>query len=223
MSCCCDTYTVTRQFDAEFSRIATVIRRGTFTRMKQKLHIGQVIGENLRRVRNAHGDSQPEAAERLALVGLDWKRDQVASLENGRRGFVSVDELVLFSLAYGVPLTEWVEGDGEVVVSESHTLPRSTLRQALSGAVPESPSVVSVDFSDTEDLSADERVAQTLGVSQADVTRAARELWGHSLTAERDSRLVEHKGRPASELRTLRGGVTRALTRKIKAQLNKEK
>jgi hypothetical protein len=63
--------------------------------------------------------------------------------------------------------------------------------------------------------------ARRLKVSAVEVSKAARKLWGHSLSAERDRRVSE-KTPEISSRRTrqaLRGHVSRALTAEIKTMM----
>lgn len=174
----------------------------------------ETVGENLRAARIRAGENQSQCATRLRLYGLDWSRDKVASAENGRRGSIAVEELLILSLAYKVPLAEWFAGDEPVQLSPDLSMSREDIRKALQGKRIKTRPVV-LDFTDVEDLEADERAATRLGVDQDQVTDTARELWGHTLTAERNARLAELGTKTPKELRTLRAGMTKRLIREI--------
>lgn len=190
--------------------------RGTLTRMTSD-SVGHTVGENLHRIRVSAGESQAETAQRLQRHGLDWKRDQVAALETGRRTSVGVDELLILSWAYDVPMAEWFTGEGRVSLGTDLDAEREDVRDALSGKRKRRALVL--DFATAPDLEADARVAERLGVDQDEVTRIAHELWGHSLTDERNKRLPT--GDPKT-LRTLRGGMTKRLMREVELYM-KEK
>lgn len=189
--------------------------RGMFARMTSD-SVGHTVGENLHRIRVSAGESQAEAAQRLKAHGLDWKRDHITALENDRRTSVGVDELLILSWAYDVPMAEWFAGMGRVSLGTDLDAEREDVRDALEGR-PNRRSFV-VDFSAAPDLEADARVAERLGVDQDEVTRIAHELWGHSLTDERNKRLPT--GDPKT-LRTLRGGMTKRLMREVELYMKR--
>ena len=56
----------------------------------------------MRALRDARGWSAPRLAEELQAVGLNWDKSVVSNLENGRRRFVSVDELVALGVVFQV-------------------------------------------------------------------------------------------------------------------------
>jgi transcriptional regulator with XRE-family HTH domain len=69
--------------------------------------VGQVIGENLRRLRSERALTQEEAARTVREVGLPWTRKHVAALETAVREDLTIGELVLLARAFDVPLREW--------------------------------------------------------------------------------------------------------------------
>lgn len=169
------------------------------------------------------GESQSEAAQRLARHGLDWKRDHVAALENGRRASVSIEEVVIMSAAYGVCLDEWFAGQGEVQLTSAVSTTRDELRDVLRGKGLRRATTRVLDMSSVEDLEADERAASRLGVETRDVTRIAHELWGHSLTAERNRRLADSPTKDPKAMRTVRGGMTKRLMREVELHMKEKK
>lgn len=180
---------------------------------------GATVGENLRAARIQAGEDQSQCATRLRRHGLDWSRDKVASTENGRRGSIAVEELLILSVAYKVPLAEWFAGEGQVQVTPEVAVDRDEVRKMLQGKMIKNRPVV-LDFTDVEDLEADERAATRWGVDQDQVTATARELWGHTLTAERNARLAELGTKTPKELRTLRAGMTKRLMREIEEAMS---
>ncbi|MFD4438106.1 helix-turn-helix domain-containing protein, partial [Bacillus safensis] len=92
---------------------------------------GATVGENLRRVRIRAGESQAECAARVAGHGLAWSRDNVAALEGGRRAEVNVSELFILSAAYGLPVSDWFAGDGDVQLTATTRASRSDMREVL--------------------------------------------------------------------------------------------
>lgn len=69
--------------------------------------VGQVIGENLRRLRSERELTQEEAARAVREVGLPWTRKHVAALETAVREDLTIGELVLLARAFDVPLRRW--------------------------------------------------------------------------------------------------------------------
>jgi transcriptional regulator with XRE-family HTH domain len=61
-------------------------------------HLGQpetrIIAERVAAIRRYLGLTQEQLAEAMRAQGIDWQRVVVAKLENGRRPFVTVDELL---------------------------------------------------------------------------------------------------------------------------------
>jgi transcriptional regulator with XRE-family HTH domain len=54
----------------------------------------RVIAERVAAIRRYLGMTQKALAEAMRALGIDWQRVVVAKLENGRRSFVTVDELL---------------------------------------------------------------------------------------------------------------------------------
>ena len=206
------------QLDHEW--LCNTHERGTITRMTEPTALGVAIGETLYRQRIARGQTQDDVAETARLAGLDWKRDHVASLENGRRRSITLEELILLSAAYQLPLADWFEGDGEIRLSDYVPIERSVLRSILGRGRPLTGYVV-VDFTDVPDVDRTEQaVSHKLGVEAPDVQRAALKLWGRSFAEERDRRIGE--GVAPSRLRTLRAGMTKRMTREIEPHLREQ-
>lgn len=66
--------------------------------------ITAAIAAGVRTERQARGWSARELSDRLRAAGLDgWDRQIVANLENGRRGSVSVSELLVLAYVLAVP------------------------------------------------------------------------------------------------------------------------
>jgi hypothetical protein len=68
-------------------------------------------------------------------------------------------------------------------------------------------------------FTADGAIACTLRRSPAEVSKAAKRLWGRSAHEERDRRVAELGELTARQRQAHRGHVTRALTKEIKAHL----
>lgn len=66
-----------------------------------------IIGENLRRIRNRKHLTQNDIAVRLQLMGLEYDRITVSRIENGLR-FVPDYEVKLLSRALEIPIDELI-------------------------------------------------------------------------------------------------------------------
>jgi transcriptional regulator with XRE-family HTH domain len=64
---------------------------------------GEIVADNLRRLRNDAGWTQAQLAEAMSGVGYDWKRITVAEVEGATRK-VSLEELLALAALYGVPM-----------------------------------------------------------------------------------------------------------------------
>src|SRR5438105_1114013 len=67
-----------------------------------------VLGQNLRRRREALGLNQEQVAQRARVVGLSWTRATVAAVELGRRSATLGEALVLQGLL-NIPLAALLE------------------------------------------------------------------------------------------------------------------
>ena len=74
----------------------------------QHLKTGKLIGENIRRVRNARGLTQKELAEQLQLEDLDLSRGTVAKIESGIR-HITLDELKIIKKVLKMDYSDFFE------------------------------------------------------------------------------------------------------------------
>ena len=101
--------------------------------------IREVVGENVRRIREAAGARQDDVAAAAKGVGLNWSRSKVAALERGDKA-VDLAEAVLLAEALceltdqPVSVTDLVAGEGPVRLSARTVLHREALRRFLGGA-----------------------------------------------------------------------------------------
>lgn len=68
-----------------------------------------VVGPQVRKIRNLHGWSQAEFAAKCQMAGWDVTRDIIATIE-ARSRWVGDFELILLSRVLSVPLTELLPG-----------------------------------------------------------------------------------------------------------------
>lgn len=197
--------------------------------------VGQVIGENLRRLRTERGLTQDELG-RLLGPYPEWGRSHVAAIEAGNRESIELDTVVALAAALDVSVLDLLAGDGPVRLTSRATFTRAGFREVLSKPRRRWTESVALDgkaagaFLDLlpgertpADLGApfqaDAEVAQRLGIDPGAVMSAAFVLWGSTLHQERDRRISVMGDMPAGERRVRRGHITRQLTVEIRSQL----
>jgi hypothetical protein len=197
------------------------------------------VGEQVRRLREDASARQEDVAAGARRIGLAWNRATVALVEGGFRQ-LSAGELLILPLIYKVMITkvlntpssnrEWpkladfLPESGLCEVARGCTLPASLLRNVATGKSIFLPTNISVPREADEDTleeealgDAEAKAARRFKVSAVEIARMARQLWGRSLTAERDRRLREKIGQVSSRrtLQALRGHVGRTLVAEI--------
>lgn len=201
--------------------------------------IGQVVGENLLRLRQDRRLTQHEAARQCQAVGLNWSRVRVAAIERGDRETVDVGTLLLLAEAFEVTAAEFFAGPGAVRLAEQAVQSRAGARQMLSGGLPplrrrpEWPAGVAFEMA-TEDApasmyaaisiandgtDADQALAERLGVELDTVIGAAVALWRRTLTGERDRRVRALGDLDTGERQAHRGHITRELAQEIEQRI----
>ena len=100
--------------------------------------IREVVGENVRRIRDEAGARQDDVAMAARGVGLSWTRSKIAALERGEKA-LDLAEAVLLAEAMGrvsgrpVGVADLLAGDGDVRLSRVRVLHRTSLRRFLDG------------------------------------------------------------------------------------------
>lgn len=182
--------------------------------------LAQVVGENVRRLREERELTQDELVSRWRSIGLAWPRSKLSAFEGGGRKSVPLADAMLIAVALDVNLQVLLEGDGDVSLGPGGgAAPLALLREWLSGRC-ETDQLLT-QLVDEEGLfddgasSADTEMAERVGVQAKDVADIARVLWGRTLTAERDRRVDEMQASSMAERRAYRGHVTRQLESEI--------
>lgn len=99
----------------------------------------EVVGENVRRIREAAGARQDDVASAARGVGLSWTRSKIAALERGDKA-LDLAEAVLLAEAMGdiaghpVKVSDLLAGDGAVRLSRVRVIHRESLRRYVDGA-----------------------------------------------------------------------------------------
>lgn len=199
--------------------------------------VGEVVGENLQRLREQARLTQHEAARLLYRRGAPWHRSKIAAIEAGERPNVSIADVLLLAHTFNVDLAELFEGDGEVKLSQFVTLSRPLIRDIIRGLArlegskdwdPETRhdelfglARIRTDgegrkFGARE---ADRTLAKRLDVPPRAITEIAHELWGKTLTDERDERVAQLGELAWNERPAHRGHITRDLSNQIEDEL----
>lgn len=206
---------------------------------EQEPTVEQVIGENVRRIRGER--SQDEVARFARVYGLPWTQQVIGAVEAGSRR-LDITETILLSGALGVGVLELLAGDDVVRLTENTTAHLNGVREMLStwktGDMRKTDPEVTATWGlrvdaggspSQEDLAAaqiaERRAATKLGVAPHDIAAAAHELWGQSMTKERDRRTADQAGdnvTPSSR-QALRGRVTRQLLGELAARISEAK
>lgn len=200
--------------------------------------VGAVVGENLQRLREQARLTQYEAAHLLARRGAQWHRSKIAAIEAGERPTVAIADVLLLAHTFNVELAELFEGDGDVELNQLVTLSRAMIRDIIRGMASLEGSKDWDPETRRDELlhlarirtagegtrfgakEADQKLARRLDVPVRAVTEIALELWGKTLTDERDERLDELLGElPLSERPARRGHITRELSQQIEDEL----
>lgn len=94
--------------------------------------VSQVIGRNVKALREEHEWRQEDLAERARRWGLDWNRTTVAAVETGIRA-VDNGELTLLAVTLVTSLVDLLAGEGRVRLTKTATTDLDTLRALWSG------------------------------------------------------------------------------------------
>lgn len=210
--------------------------------------LAQLVGENVRLIREREGLTLDAVVRSARQVGLKWSTARVVELQNGK---LAVSAGLLLALphvlgsAAGRRLTvgDLLAGDGLVQLTPDLTVTVAAARSVIAGR--DAPFRIAEVAGGHERLAsgalkavtasgrvqrsakgdwdatlaaaglADERASSRLGMPLIEFLSHAHELWGRSLTAERDARAV---GATSQE----RGQITRQLEREIRAAISEE-
>ncbi|CAI7980248.1 hypothetical protein FRAHR75_770040 [Frankia sp. Hr75.2] len=209
------------------------------------LSFRQVVGEGVRRVREATGARQDDVAVAARKRGLTWSRQKVAMLERGSKP-VSVEELVILLelltevCRRPVGLGELIAPDTRIALSPEVAIGGREMVQILGGEpstigtelmpglvvtgapeprVPVGPFAVTRSELDgwlREAGEVEANAARRIGVPLAVFVTAARFRFGRGFTLERDARAQElYDDAGPDRRRGLRSRMSRELTQEV--------
>ena len=215
--------------------------------------LAQVIGANMKKLREEAGLRQADFAELLKMLGLvdGWTRDTVASVEAGRRA-LSVDELIALGHISPGGLVQLFAGEGSVQIAgtrwpSAKDLDLDRVRAVIAGgdslAASDKPfqvqaeerkrrgsknaseSGVLTDIRIRTGAYTRDEAAKRLGVSVKRIDRMSQRLWGQSLWHEHVDRVRKRVPKEASgrSIDATRGHVTRQLLAELREELKQKK
>ena len=203
--------------------------------------VEQVIGQELKRRREAAGRQQDSVAVAAQQFGLAWGQATVSAIEAGRRG-VSLGEFGLLPSILQLAgitdtrlrVTELIPAAREAArLAPGVELPLATIRalfgaegerevvptRGIHGSVVLRPPSGALTLTGQHPLTeTDRKAARTLKVSPEAVSQAALRAWGQPLDAERDARVNDLTASAQK-----RGRVTRQLMRELRPIVKKRK
>lgn len=166
--------------------------------------LSQVVGSRLRHFRTFGGLRQEDIASTAKSYGLDWSRSSVAMLEAGSRR-LSAEELLLLPYIVRDAVLERSGGTGQILVAlgellepniletlaltPTFSLSRPMVRSWLGEAYPRKIRMPARSPGTRGRIGeAEQKTARALGVPLPRLLERAEDLWGRSLTEERDYR-----------------------------------
>ena len=186
-----------------------------------------IVGKKLREWREAAGLRQDDVARTAREFGHEWARDTVASIESGRRE-VRLDELLSLPLivdAFPSSCSREYSRVADFLGPAAPLLERPTdesrevaTELAVAAVLPASES--NQKYLEAQ-CDAEQKAARQLNISPYDIVKLAHNLWGRSLTDERDARVMKKADADASarSLQAHRGHVTRVLLTDLRAEI----
>ncbi|VXC38778.1 conserved hypothetical protein [Arthrobacter sp. 9AX] len=200
------------------------------------MSLAAVIGMNARKIRTNNGVTLEALAAEARNLGLKWSTARVVDLERGKLN-PTLPMLIALALALGrttrgdVRLPDLVGYDGPVEVTDKVTAPGSDLKSALNGepvrlwgrtlaAVAKTAEQYPASWTFQDALAhesyglGDERAARKLGWDKEKMITKSLQLWGRSLSTERDARAGENSTAQG------RGQISRTLITELRAADN---
>lgn len=95
--------------------------------------LGQLLGDRLSQIRRERELTQDDVARMATAVGLPWARATVVAFENGCRGAIGIQELLLLSQAFSVEPDEWFVGKGWAELTPEAMATLKVIRAMLAG------------------------------------------------------------------------------------------
>lgn len=191
--------------------------------------VGAVVGTNVRRLREERLLTQAELVHLLGEMGMGWPRTKLSALEAGSRPQVSLADAILMAAALEVPVADLLVGTGVVEMAPSNsTSSLEGVHRFLSVGSPvprfsggrRPPASRTVQPSPFEDgAAADMELAERFDVPAKEIQYASINLFGRTLTEERDRRVRARGDLSLAQRTAHRGHVSRELAEEIRTEL----
>ena len=102
-----------------------------------EVSFGEIIGSNIKALRDEAGWTQAQVAEAMTSLGFDWKRITMAQTEASSRR-ITFEELLGLAVVFAVPVVELLlpadaPGDSTVLGWHTCTMDRSMVEELLIG------------------------------------------------------------------------------------------
>ena len=185
----------------------------------QGTELDHVVARNLRQVADARDLRHVDVAMYATAVGLHWTANTVAQILTLRRG-LSLLELPLLAAALGVPVGDLLAGDDAIALPNGETMPLADIRAALTSKRAGKSPVTHQPLDSTED---ERKLANRLGISVARLQTIAGQMFGRTVTEERDSRVGELSALPKRVAQAKRGHAMREVASEIEARIARRK
>lgn len=207
------------------------------TRLHAMAELGQYLGARVRARRLECGLTQDETARRAQEYGLSWDRASVAHIERGARE-LSVAELFLVPAILEIEIPDLLgKGAGSIALSETARATPKALAALVSGRSEDAMDDIRIRLPGARRAlakglkliqaaqaaasgEAERKAATRLKVPPIEVAIVAQQLWGRSLTTERDARVESRSPTSTGRARqAVRGHVTRVLLTELEPAL----
>ncbi|HEY3924270.1 MAG TPA: hypothetical protein VGL75_06875 [Acidothermaceae bacterium] len=185
----------------------------------QGTELDHVVARNLREVVEGRELRHVDVAMYATAVGLHWTANTVAQVLTLRRG-LSLLEVPLVAAALGVPVGRLLEGDDAITLPSGGTVPLESLRDALTSKRAGKSPVTHQPLKSTEDES---KLASRLGITVARLQTIAGQMFGRTVTEERDSRVGDLTALPKRVAQAKRGHAMREVASEIEARIASRK
>lgn len=176
-----------------------------------------VVGANVRRIRSLLGVTHDQLAREVTALGFPWSYLRAAAFERGDVTPSLATYLIVCAAldrlaqpGSRVTLAELVVSDTPIQLADGVVIDGDGVRAALAGTPPATvfaersitpPRFAVAGLSEAEVTAsagyarADAQTAAVFGIDRASMVKACADLWGRSLTAERDGRAGEAASR----------------------------
>lgn len=190
--------------------------------MSNRQTLAAVVGQNARRIRGDYRLEDISSAARA--IGLKWDTSRVSALERGEVS-PTLPTLLALCLTFSevtqkpVALTDLASYDGDIQITPELVMSGADLAAALRGQPADQrgtdmESAVLATARQQAGGLAEQRAAQSLGITGGRFASLSCELWGRSFADERD-----HRAGPGASAQK-RGRIARALKDELRQAIS---